>query len=44
MTKPFNPLELAPLVRELLARIERGERDELRGEKLGELRALMETE
>src|SRR3954468_23504311 len=34
VTKPFNPLELAPLVRELLARIERGERDELRGEKL----------
>ncbi len=31
VTKPFNPLELAPLVRELLARIERGERDELRG-------------
>jgi hypothetical protein len=31
-------------VRELLARIERGERDELRGEKLTELRRLMETE
>ena len=44
VTKPFNPLELAPLVRELLARIERGERDELRGEKLSELRRLMETE
>jgi DNA-binding response OmpR family regulator len=44
VTKPFNPLELAPLVRELLARIERGERDELRGEKLTELRRLMETE
>jgi DNA-binding response OmpR family regulator len=44
VTKPFNPLELAPLVRELLARIERGERDDLRGEKLAELRALMETE
>ncbi len=44
VTKPFNPLELAPLVRELLARIERGERDELRGEKLAELRSLMETE
>ena len=43
VTKPFNPLELAPLVRELLARIERGERDELRGEKLAELRSLMET-
>ena len=44
VTKPFNPLELAPLVRELLARIERGERDELRGEKLSELRSLMESE
>jgi len=42
VTKPFNPLELASLVRDLLARIERGERDELRGEKLSELRALME--
>jgi two-component system alkaline phosphatase synthesis response regulator PhoP len=44
VTKPFNPLELAPLVRELLERIARGERDELRGEKLAELRALMEPE
>jgi DNA-binding response OmpR family regulator len=44
VTKPFNPLELAPLVRELLARIERGERDELRGEKLAELRLLMDPE
>jgi DNA-binding response OmpR family regulator len=44
VTKPFNPLELAPLVRQLLARIERGERDELRGEKLAELRSLMEPE
>ena len=44
VTKPFNPLELAPLVRDLLARIARGERDELRGEKLAELRALIESE
>lgn len=42
ITKPFNPLELAPLVRDLLDRIERGERDELRREKLDDLRALME--
>ena len=42
ITKPFNPLELAPLVRDLLARIERGEREELRKEKLDDLRALME--
>jgi len=44
VTKPFNPLELAPLVRALLGRIERGERDVLRSEKLGELRMLMESE
>jgi DNA-binding response OmpR family regulator len=44
VTKPFNPLELAPLVRELLQRIDRGERDELRGEKLSELRSLMDPE
>ena len=40
ITKPFNPVELAPLVRRLLERIERGERDELRREKLAELRSL----
>jgi DNA-binding response OmpR family regulator len=44
VTKPFNPLHLAPLVRELLARIQRGERDDLRREKLAELRSLMESE
>lgn len=44
VTKPFNPLDLAPLVREVLTRIELGERDELRGEKLAELRTLMEAE
>src|SRR5882672_6589886 len=42
VTKPFNPLQLAPLVEALLERLERGERDELRGEKLAELRALMQ--
>ena len=44
ITKPFNPLELAPLVQRLLDRIIRGERDELRAEKLSELRTLMESE
>ena len=44
VTKPFNPLELAPLVEGLLERIDRGERDELRGEKIAELRSLMEGE
>jgi DNA-binding response OmpR family regulator len=42
VTKPFNPIELATLVEDLLERIERGERDELRREKLSELRALMQ--
>jgi DNA-binding response OmpR family regulator len=44
VTKPFNPLELAPLVRDLLERIELGERDNLRGEKLAALRSLMDTD
>ena len=44
VTKPFNPLELAPLVRDVLARVDRGEREELRREKLAELRLLMESE
>ncbi len=41
ITKPFNPVELAPLVRALLDRLHRGELDKLRHEKLSELRALM---
>jgi DNA-binding response OmpR family regulator len=41
ITKPFNPVELAPLVRSLLERLERGDLDELRREKLSELRAMM---
>jgi two-component system alkaline phosphatase synthesis response regulator PhoP len=44
VTKPFNPLDLAPLVRHLLERIDRGERDELRAEKITELRSLMESD
>ena len=44
VTKPFNPVELAPLVRELLDRVARGQRDELRREKLSELRAQLERE
>ena len=42
VTKPFNPVELAPLVRELIERVDRGERDDLRGEKLAELRDLLD--
>jgi two-component system, OmpR family, alkaline phosphatase synthesis response regulator PhoP len=44
VTKPFNPVELAPLVRDLLDRLERGERDDLRREKLSDLRLLMNGE
>jgi DNA-binding response OmpR family regulator len=44
VTKPFNPVELAPLVRDLSARVERGERDDLRREKLTELRSMLERE
>jgi DNA-binding response OmpR family regulator len=44
VTKPFNPVELAPLVRRLLARMGRGERDDVRREKLTELRSLLERD
>jgi DNA-binding response OmpR family regulator len=40
ITKPFNPIELASLVQGLVDRLEAGERDELRREKLAQLRAL----
>src|SRR5262245_19668211 len=41
VTKPFNPIELTSLVRDLLDRVERGEREELRHEKLSQLRNSM---
>jgi DNA-binding response OmpR family regulator len=41
VTKPFNPIELAPLVRGVLERVARGEREELRSEKLAQLRQLL---
>ncbi len=44
ITKPFNPVELAPTVLDLLERIESGDRDELRRKKLADLRAVMEGE
>ena len=43
ITKPFNPLELANLVREVVDAVERGEREQLRSERLSELKALFET-
>jgi len=39
VTKPFNPVELAPLVHDLLDRVREGERDDMRRQKLTELRA-----
>jgi DNA-binding response OmpR family regulator len=42
VTKPFNPVDLAPLVRGLLDRVKRGERDLLRREKISELRESLE--
>jgi DNA-binding response OmpR family regulator len=41
VTKPFNPLELAPLVRSVLERVSRGEREALRRERIAELRDLL---
>src|SRR5207237_4216109 len=44
VTKPFNPLELAPLVEDLVRRVESGERDDLRREKFAEVRELLERD
>jgi DNA-binding response OmpR family regulator len=42
VTKPFNPLELAVLVEDLVGRVARGEAYEVRQEKIASLRALIE--
>jgi len=42
VTKPFNPVDLAQLIRDLIERVEGGEREELRRAKLAELRRLIE--
>src|SRR5690348_18468366 len=42
VTKPFNPVDLAPLIRDLIVRVECGEREELRRAKLAELRQPIE--
>jgi DNA-binding response OmpR family regulator len=41
VTKPFDPLELAPMVHDLLDRLERGVVQERRRERLAELRRLL---
>src|SRR3954466_12413296 len=42
VTKPFNPVELAQTIRDVIGRVEGGEREELRKAKLAELRALID--
>ena len=41
LTKPFNPLELASLINDLLDRLARGEAADVRRERIAELRALL---
>jgi hypothetical protein len=41
VTKPFDPLELAPLIDDLLERIEHGDVQERRRVRLAELRQLL---
>src|ERR1700750_293906 len=42
VTKPFNPVELAPLVRDPLDRVARGERDALRRGEVSDLPSTVE--
>ncbi len=43
ITKPFNPVDLASLVEEVLSAVARGEREQLRADKIAELRVLFEV-
>ena len=43
VTKPFNPVELASLVRRVVGAVERGEREAVRSEKIAELRRLFDA-
>jgi two-component system, OmpR family, alkaline phosphatase synthesis response regulator PhoP len=43
ITKPFNPVELAPLVRSVVGAVEQGRREQLRSDKIAQLRELFET-
>jgi two-component system alkaline phosphatase synthesis response regulator PhoP len=43
VTKPFNPVELAGLVTDVVEAVGRGEREQLRAEKIAELRALFDS-
>jgi DNA-binding response OmpR family regulator len=43
ITKPFNPVELATLVRKVLTAVREGERERLRSDKIAQLRELFES-
>jgi len=43
ITKPFNPVELANLVRKVLTAVQEGERERLRSDKIAQLRELFES-
>jgi two-component system, OmpR family, alkaline phosphatase synthesis response regulator PhoP len=43
ITKPFNPVDLASLVEEVISAVSRGEREQLRSDKIAELRVLFEV-
>jgi DNA-binding response OmpR family regulator len=43
ITKPFNPVDLASLVEEVISAVARGEREQLRSDKIAELRVLFEA-
>jgi DNA-binding response OmpR family regulator len=43
ITKPFNPIELASLVRSVVAAVLSGDRETLRAERIAELRSLYES-
>jgi DNA-binding response OmpR family regulator len=43
ITKPFNPVELASLIQDVVAAVERGEREAVRAEKIAQLRALFDA-
>jgi|SRR5829696_5782911 len=44
ITKPFNPVDLASLVEEVVSAVARGEREQLRSDKIAELRVLFEVQ
>jgi DNA-binding response OmpR family regulator len=43
ITKPFNPVDLASLVEEVVSAVARGEREQLRSDKIEELRVIFEV-